>query len=131
MTKTQNHQQEGMTLLETMIALGLVTLAVGVLTLSYNADKHKAEQIIAELQMAKAGVLRYNMDFPRSTDKLSQLLSPDGQTDKWNGPYADTTARLDGGNFDISRIYPDTHLELIHDDARRMRHSRNEPSGHT
>lgn len=115
MTATPNHKQKGLTLLESMIALGLVTLAIGFIAVSYNSDKHKAEQVISELQMAKAGVLRYNMDFPGSTNKLSSLLTPNGNADGWNGPYADTSARLNGDNLDISRVYPDTHLELVHE----------------
>lgn len=107
--------QNGITLTEIIIALGLITVVIGATVALYDGDKQEAQDVIAQLQMAKAGVLRYNLDNPRSTDKLSRLIDPAGATHNWNGPYVDMSVQLAGDNLDISNVYPDTQLQLVHE----------------
>ena len=112
---TSNSNQQGLTLLETMIALVLVTVAIGATVALYDSDKQKAQDIIGQLQMAKAGVLRYNLNDPKSTNKLADLVRPnDASPENWNGPYIDTATRLTSeGQIDISKIFPESHIELM------------------
>ena len=42
------HQQKGLTLLESVIALGLSTLLISAIAINYMSEKRKAEQIIAQ-----------------------------------------------------------------------------------
>ena len=118
------YKQKGFTLLETVIALGLglVVVALSVTTILYNSDSRQAEQVIAQLQMAKAGVLRYNLNDSKSTDKLVDLVRPGQNPDNWNGPYVDTATPITGDNFDISNIYPDSHLELATETVSDVRY---------
>lgn len=70
------YKQNGLTLLEMSIGLTVIALAIGATVAMYNGDTQKAESVITQLQMAKAGVLRYNMDNPSSTNKLADLVQP-------------------------------------------------------
>ena len=108
------YYQKGLTLLEIVIASSLVVLLIGVIAFQYKSENHQAEQVIAQLQMAKAGVLRYNLNDPKSTNKLADLVRPnDANPENWNGPYIDTATRLTPeGQIDISNIFPESHVEL-------------------
>ena len=109
------YYQKGLTLLEIVIASSLVVLLIGVIAFQYKSENHQAEQVIAQLQMAKAGVLRYNLNDPKSTNKLADLVRPnDANPENWNGPYIDTATRLTSeGQIDISKIFPESHIELM------------------
>ena len=107
------YKQNGLTLLEMSIGLTVIALAIGATVAMYNGDTQKAESVITQLQMAKAGVLRYNMDNPSSTNKLADLVQPNEVAPhNWNGPYVDSSIRMTGEHFDISNVFPETHLEL-------------------
>lgn len=101
--------------MESVIALGLVVVAMGAMALLHSSDKRNAEQVIAQLQMVKSGVLKYNINDPKSTNKLSDLVRPNLENqDSWNGPYIDSATLLTSdGQVDISKIFPDSHLELV------------------
>ena len=107
------YKQNGLTLLEMSIGLTVIALAVGATVAMYKGDTQKAKSVITQLQMAKAGVLRYNMDNPSSTNSLASLLIPNEENQaNWNGPYVDNSIRMDGERFDISKEFPDTRIEL-------------------
>ena len=107
------YKQNGLTLLEMSIGLTVIALAVGATVAMYKGDTQKAKSVITQLQMAKAGVLRYNMDNPSSTNSLASLLIPNEENQaNWNGPYVDNSIRMDGEHFDISKEFPDTRIEL-------------------
>ena len=106
--------QFGFTLLESVVALSLGILVIGVTVATYQHDKRQAQDVIAQLKITKAGVLRYNHDLPASTGSLRDLIEHPNETElKWNGPYVDNSIRMDGNHFDISKTFPDTRLELI------------------
>ena len=123
-TRSSSFRQYGLTLLELVIALGLVVLLISAFALAYQPDAYKARQLLSTMETIKAAVLRYNIDFPESTLDLNRLMAP-GDTDEksWKGPYLEHTLRLSGVSAEISNIFPASYLELkVHVDGAGTRH---------
>ena len=82
--------QRGISLIETTIGLSLVVIAVTTAIIGYNPERQKAENVLQHLLLVKAGMLRYNMDYPPSTTRLDNLLAP-SENDQayWNGAYVE------------------------------------------
>ena len=117
-------RQYGLTMLELIIALALVLLLLSFFALAYNPDAYKARQLLSTMETIKAGVLRYNMDFPGSTLDLNQLVMPGNSEEKsWKGPYLEQTLHLNGVAAEVSNIFPASYLELmVHVDGAGARH---------
>ena len=82
--------------MEFSIALTLVVVVVGAAVSQWSNDKQQATDMIAQLQLARTGMLRFNMDYPCSTRALSALVKREdtqlgscGDTNdpqSWKGP---------------------------------------------
>ena len=110
------------TLLEFVVASSIVVLLIGVGVSQLNQKQHQAEKVIAQMQMVKAGMLRFNMDYPCSAAGLSALVKREdaavggcgtpNDLSQWKGPYIEGGTPLAQANINISSIYIDSFLEL-------------------
>ena len=113
---------KGLTLLEFVVASSIVVLLIGVGVSQLNQKQHKAEKVIAQMQMVKTGMLRFNMDYPCSASGLSALVKREdaaiggcgaaNDLSQWKGPYIEGATPLVAENINISSIYIDSFLEL-------------------
>ena len=112
--------QQGFSLVELIIATALISILLTVLgySLSSSTDRYKADMILAQMDMLKTGLLRFQVDFPCGTNYVSALTNPNdaeigacGDTnpsERWAGPYIDPSSHLGGvGNaaLDIGNTY--------------------------
>lgn len=79
--------------------------------------------MIAQLQLARTGMLRFNMDYPCSTRALSALVKREdvehgacgdsNDLQVWKGPYIELTNQLiSSRDLNVSSIYPESRLTL-------------------
>ena len=119
--------QQGFSLVELIIATALISILLTVLglSLSSSTDRYKADMILAQMDMLKTGLLRFQVDFPCGTNYVSALTNPaDAEvgacgdvnpTERWAGPYIDPSSHLGGiGNaaLDIGATYPGAMLYI-------------------
>ena len=114
---------KGLTLLEFSIALTLVVVVVGAAVSQWSNDKQQATDMIAQLQLARTGMLRFNMDYPCSTRALSALVKREdvehgacgdsNDLQVWKGPYIELTNQLiNNQDLNVSSVYPESRLTL-------------------
>ncbi len=111
-----HRRQRGVSLVELVIAIAVVILMISVFALNYNSNRQKTTQLVSKLQEVKAGVLRFERDYPQGAQSLAALTSPayinpadvvssqPNAPDLWRGPYLQSNNMRPDGAIDMSDL---------------------------
>jgi general secretion pathway protein G len=94
----RRRSEEGFTLLEILLALGILAMLVALAVTNVGkilggAQDSVAKTFVRETMKTPLTAYRISMgDYPSTEEGLQALLtSPEGKSDRWRGPYADVT----------------------------------------
>jgi len=120
--------QQGVTLLEFIITLTLLTIMIALASFFFDGDRQRAEALLVKAQEVKVGLERFYIDYPCGLLNASGLVRPDHAIDnicgtlndivRWNGPYINlgsAIANNTGGNIDVSSIFNGVEIALVYE----------------
>ena len=87
---------DGLTLIELMIVVGIISTLAAIAVPSYFSSRNKAKIAVAisEIKMIEKAVLNYQVEYDELPDLLSEV-GMDQRVDPWGKPYR--YLRIDGG----------------------------------
>lgn len=122
-SKYMTSKQEGLTLVEMVIALSVIVLVLVLASLNFDQNGRRAESLQAKMQLVRAGVVRFQHDLPCGPSKLSALtlredaavgLCGDANNlNNWRGPYIESASTyVNSGDSELSEILPGSSLSI-------------------
>ena len=118
------HKESGLSLIETLVVMGIAATFVAVFIFAFNDDSSKGKEIYLAANSITKAALRFNLTtscYPGNTGELFKNPITDGQAannscdtsiSQWTGPYS-KPAPLDANrNVILSTISHNTHLTV-------------------